>query len=750
MSVLFSADLLIVYAIDDYLFRCQKMESLRQLRLLRAHQRWGGSQIIPQSIERFLLERRNRSRRSLFGRTSTSVSIVTREAANGELAVSAWSRFAIGSEDARLPPYYRLCFMVQDELSIILRIVYTLRPISTPLSYFLAFSGIGHIMLCVVGRTNWFIAMWKYSLFSLACMGIWFDETYEAYRIEALVREFTNSDPEEATLEFVKLTIASRVILLQALGYYTTLISIVVITTCEAPLFVFSPKLRKNIPPLLHLNARGVALDREIAEVQGKRSVDSEHEIRVEEWVIIMRLLSIFLTESRLVVFLLNLVSLSLTLFILNGVELSTEILALLLLAALPYYVGSTLKPILYIGKRLNLTDEDFRKVFLGWLSKPYEFCRSVAVGIQESEVSRLFVHLFRYLQTQVVHPLILDEAGLANADLSEALEGVDVDSSYGIPMPSENFDALISNSIESESDMEDEAIDIVIDSGDSSIDGSEKSDNYIYQVVGAQQLNVNYPLIQEEGPSNSQLLVSEEEVDYSEDISMHSEDIDALIGDSIGSEIGIGIGSDMEDEAIAIGIENGNSSIDLSETSNSYSALQLNVYCPLTEEGPTSKVMLIITEEEVDDISMPSEDIDALIGDSMGSESDSDMQGKAVDIIVIDNVNSSIDGCDNYSELQLIVNYPLIQEDGPDKSLFATEEEVDCSEDISMPSENIDSIGREIEIGSDMEDEAIEVGIENGNTSIYERYDATVSTEGAPQIVEPLMIMPGSPVACM
>ena len=118
------------------------------------------------------------------------------------------------------------------------------------------------------------------------------------------------------------------------------------------------------MPPLLHLHPRKVAIERERAEL--RRHGHSEENIRVEEWAVATHSLSILLTASWLVVFLSNLVSLTLTLtlLILMGIELSTEIAMLLLTAMLPYYVGSTFTPILCIGKRLTLKDEDFRAVF--------------------------------------------------------------------------------------------------------------------------------------------------------------------------------------------------------------------------------------------------------------------------------------------------------------------------------------------------------------------------------------------------
>ena len=300
---------------------------------------------------------------------------------------NTWALFTAASEGKKLPPYYLLCKKVQEELRSTIRIVYSLRPMATPASYLLAFSGVGHVFTAA-GRSYLTIVRWKYFLFVCVCVGIWTDEIYQAYRIEAEVRQFTIRDQDDATIEFLMLAIASRVILLQALGPTATLISIVVVSTCDAPLLVFSSQLRALIPPLLHLHPR------ERAEL--RRHCHSEENIRLEEWAVATHSLSILLTESRLVVFLYNLVSLTLTLtlLILMGIELSTEIAVLLLTAMLPYYVGSTFTPILYIGKRLNLKDEDFCAVFPCWMSLstllPCEICRwagAAAAGVWETAV---------------------------------------------------------------------------------------------------------------------------------------------------------------------------------------------------------------------------------------------------------------------------------------------------------------------------------------------------------------------------
>eukprot|EP01035_Chromulina_nebulosa_P005269 gene5269-7146_t len=217
LSRIFSADLLIVYVIDAYLTRFQKVDRAHKLRKLRAHERWDFA-TFQQSIEQFRVERRSRASKKWSDTDQSSMLATTTTTAE------------VDGRIAKLPPYYRLCFMVQKDLCESLQVMYTLRRIriTTPLSYLLAFSGIGH-WFTEIGRLYWTIVMRKFILFVWACMGIWFDESYKGYDIKGLVKEFTIREPDEVTMEFLKLTIASRVILLQALGSTTTLISIIVI-----------------------------------------------------------------------------------------------------------------------------------------------------------------------------------------------------------------------------------------------------------------------------------------------------------------------------------------------------------------------------------------------------------------------------------------------------------------------------------------------------------------------------------------
>jgi hypothetical protein len=185
-------------------------------------------------------------------------------------------------------------------------------------------------------------------------------------------------DPDEMTIQLVPLIVGFRVVLLQALGYTTTLISIIVLGMCGSPLFVFSEKMRRNIPPFLHQysTARAAAVKRKNLELFSLgHHVHSGESIAIEEWIIRMRALSIILTESRLIVFVSNALALFITLFLLKNIPISEMYLAILFLVLLPNVLGAALTSIVYFGKRLNIRDGDFVAVHWGWL-----------VGLERSE----------------------------------------------------------------------------------------------------------------------------------------------------------------------------------------------------------------------------------------------------------------------------------------------------------------------------------------------------------------------------
>jgi len=173
-------------------------------------------------------------------------------------------------------------------------------------------------------------------------------------------------------MQLVPLIVGFRVVLLQALGYTTTLISIIVLGMCGSPLFIFSEKLRRNIPPLFHRysTARAVAVKREKHELfSSEHSTNRKREsIPIKEWIIRTRSLSIILTESRLVVIVTNALALFVTLFLLENIPISETFLAILFLALLPNVLGAALTSIVYFGKRISIRDGDFAEAHLGWL----------------------------------------------------------------------------------------------------------------------------------------------------------------------------------------------------------------------------------------------------------------------------------------------------------------------------------------------------------------------------------------------
>ena len=366
-----STDLIFIYVMNVWVAHCQKLHSLENFLKLRANRRWDPV-LIQQSMSRF---RSEHASTGSWNQIMSYFSHYEKTARDTDILLEKkWDKVVHHPDSTKLPPYYRLCIMVQQE--VLKKLIYLgmFWLFAMPISYIIGFSGVGHL-LSVVGRKYWAIVLRKFYLFACVCVGFWTDESYAAYELEDLVSEFTVADPKEATIAFVSLTVASRAILLQALGGTTTLISIVIISMCGSPLFVFSPKMREKIPPFIYFSPRETALWREKQEILGTHhGHHMDVSIRVEEWVIRMRSLSILLTESRLIVFFAKLVSLSITMLILEGVELSTQTFALLLLCLLPYFIGSTLIPIIYIGKRLNLTDTDFDVVFTGCLKRTFLF----------------------------------------------------------------------------------------------------------------------------------------------------------------------------------------------------------------------------------------------------------------------------------------------------------------------------------------------------------------------------------------
>ena len=65
-----------------------------------------------------------------------------------------------------------------------------------------------------------------------------------------------------------------------------------------------------------------------------------------------------------------------------------------------PYFVGSVLIAIVYIGKRLNLTDNDFKVVFVTWPKRVFAYLQSLLTSV----IEYMRLHLvWRWMQSLVV-----------------------------------------------------------------------------------------------------------------------------------------------------------------------------------------------------------------------------------------------------------------------------------------------------------------------------------------------------------
>ena len=363
LSLFLSVDLSLVYSIIAWVTYCEKNSHCEQLLQLRSNQRWN-QQAFEESIRKFRSERFINT--NFWTRYMKFFDNLEKSSVDTNNRIEKkWQEVVYQSDSVSLPPYYSLCRMEQQEMQLQINrmdIPSLLRSFLLSFSYIAIIASIGHLVTAV-GRKNWMVVMKKYFLFSCICVGFWTDETYEAYELDSLPKLFAECDANEVTILFVPLIISFRAILLQALGVSLTLVSIAIISLSSAPLFVFSPKMQARIPPLIYWGSRKVAVERE-----EKETSSAGQEGHVEEWAIKLRSLSIFLTESRILVFFANVVPLYLTLSILEGFDITTGYQYLMVLALAPYFIGSTILPIIYIGKRLNLSDKDFRALWLGWL----------------------------------------------------------------------------------------------------------------------------------------------------------------------------------------------------------------------------------------------------------------------------------------------------------------------------------------------------------------------------------------------
>lgn len=370
----FAVDLWLAYSIESWVKYLQKLHKIEQHMKKRANQRWQQNIIIEAGLKY------QNQKQSYFNTNkwneyyqSFDKFVYDHEEQTKDIN-KKWKKHA-KERGMNLPRYSDLCFMVYEELQKTIHTSWNFNYFFGSFFLFIfAFLGIGHYFSSI-GRRHWRCVLHKYYLFFSVCMGYWTDEALEAYELESLATMLSNEEKKDAIAKLLPLVVGSRAILFQALGTVGTLYSVVVISQCNAPLFNYSPKLQMILPPLICWNARELALERELSQGFEELFQQESEEVNgttrhhnVQEWILNFMAINIFFTDSRLISFIGNLLTVSLAFILLFQSNLSRQLIVLILICLIPYFLAASLAPIVFFGKLIQLSDEDILRAKCGWL----------------------------------------------------------------------------------------------------------------------------------------------------------------------------------------------------------------------------------------------------------------------------------------------------------------------------------------------------------------------------------------------
>lgn len=223
-------------------------------------------------------------------------------------------------------------------------------------------------MFTPIGLWTWYLVFVKYMLFFLTTLGVWTPWGMEAYHVEEDVDEFAKrvsknskadankrfrSDTNEKYSAFLAATISPRSILLQLVPQ-ASILSIYAASTSACPIFFsetmgdkFKEAFCKQLYPLLAWKAFSRA----------KRSEDLWH--KKHKWILRLRAVHVFVTESRLISWLYNVYKAGLSISVLYMPTSSTLIQSAILLL-LPYCYVRSLTAVVYLGKCMAISDGHF------------------------------------------------------------------------------------------------------------------------------------------------------------------------------------------------------------------------------------------------------------------------------------------------------------------------------------------------------------------------------------------------------
>jgi hypothetical protein len=262
----------------------------------------------------------------------------------------------------KMPTYWELCCLVRDELLDLP--IFKCHPKSVYVVSPLSIIGVVHF-LTKVGRAYWYLAMRKVYLFLSICVGRWNDETYEAFRIKEIAKA-VNPDKENVEETYIKvmaITVATRVSIFQIIGVMSVF-TIVCTAISSSPLFVSNKHLNHSIPPLVIKQPYKEALRREIKLLRRRDPTVTQFNERIHRWVLYLKAFSIFLGESRLLVFVNNVLVVSLSLATISYKPGTEFVILSLLILLIPFFLSKLSIFIILLGKTLKVEDKDMYVVF--------------------------------------------------------------------------------------------------------------------------------------------------------------------------------------------------------------------------------------------------------------------------------------------------------------------------------------------------------------------------------------------------
>ena len=248
---------------------------------------------------------------------------------------------------SELKNFFR-CF--EDEKSILTKTLYIICHFSCHFLF------IGQLFT-QVGRVAWYLILRKYFLFIQIALGIWNDESYQSFNFDTTMyyieqRKYRKNDCEI----FLRSIIAPRAVLLQLFSPLTVL-SIYSVFTCGCPINIYSKELKEKLNPLFIKDALSIQLNRE-KEESGSDLSAAERSVL---WTVYLKSYSVYWFESRAIQYFQRLFSF---ITVIGIIYYPLFFILLSLVVFFPYILFAYVDIMVFIGKLINLQDEDLKVIF--------------------------------------------------------------------------------------------------------------------------------------------------------------------------------------------------------------------------------------------------------------------------------------------------------------------------------------------------------------------------------------------------